>query len=268
MVRSKGAARGSRRISRRTPFGGSHVLRRSRHRVGVLGAGAWGTAIAKVLAERGHRVELWAFEPSVAAEINQQRTNNRYLIGVQLPGGITATEDLGKAAARKEFLVLAVPTPFLLGVVRKIVGVPGIRDGKCQIGVVSKGFIETASGIHLITEALEEHLPELYRGNLVYISGPSHAEEAARGKITGLISACRNGTNAIRFRQLLFGGNLLLFSSLDVRGVQICAAVKNVVAIGFGMMDALKEFSEMFGDNTESLLLASGLNEIQRIGMA
>ena len=234
----------------------------------MIGAGAWGTALAKVLAEKGHRVELWALEPSVAQEINQNHTNSRYLMGVGLPAALKATTDVQQAAAHKAFLFLAVPTPFLLRVVRDILAVPDIREGKAQIALVSKGFVETSTGIHLITEALEEHLPDSYGGNLVYISGPSHAEEVARGKITALISACRNGTNAIRFRELLSGGSLLLFSSLDVRGVQICAAVKNVVAIGFGMMDALKEFSDMFGDNTESLLLASGLNEIQRIGMA
>jgi glycerol-3-phosphate dehydrogenase (NAD(P)+) len=95
-----------------------------------------------------------------------------------------------------------------------------------------------------------------------------HEEEVARGKITGLISASRNGAAAIRFRELLAGERLLVFSSLDVRGVQISAAVKNVVAIAFGVLEALSEFSDQFGDNTESLLLAAGLNEIQRLGIA
>jgi glycerol-3-phosphate dehydrogenase (NAD(P)+) len=122
--------------------------------------------------------------------------------------------------------------------------------------------------VRLATEAVENLLPGIYKDNLVYISGPSHAEEVARGKLTGLISASRNGANAIRFRQLLAGPPLVVYSSLDVRGVQICAAVKNVIAIAFGMLDALSEFSPSVGDNTESLLLAAGLNEIQRLGLA
>jgi len=101
---------------------------------------------------------------------------------------------------------------------------------------------------------------------VAFISGPSHAEEVSRGKLTGLISACRSGRISIRFRELLSGGRLVVFSSLDVRGVEISAALKNVVAIAFGMLDALKESSEEFGDNTESLLLAAGLNEIQYLG--
>lgn len=244
------------------------MFRRSRQRVGILGAGGWGTAIGKVLAEKEHRVDIWCHEEEVAEEINHRHTNSRYLMGVELPEGLKAVTDIAKAVARKDFLFLVVPTPFLLGAVKRILGDPDLIEGKVSIAVLSKGFVETSAGIRLITEAVEDYLPGSYKGNLVYISGPSQAEEVARGKITGLISACKNGTNAIRFRELLSGGKLVLFPSLDVRGVQICAAVKNVIAIGFGMMDALKEFSDMFGDNTESLLLASGLNEIQRIGMA
>ncbi|MBN1836696.1 MAG: NAD(P)-binding domain-containing protein, partial [Spirochaetales bacterium] len=85
--------------------------KRSRRKVGVLGAGAWGTALAKVLAERGHRVGLWALEPSVAQEINRNRANSRYLMGVSLPSGLEATTDIREAAAHKEYLVVAVPTP-------------------------------------------------------------------------------------------------------------------------------------------------------------
>ena len=143
-----------------------------------------------------------------------------------------------------------------------------IREGRTLISILTKGFIETQGGIRLITEALEDYLPGMYRGKLVYVSGPSHAIEVSQGKITGLISASRSGRNSIRVRELLAGGRLVVFSSLDIRGVQISAALKNVVAIAFGMLDALKESSDQFGDNTESLLLAAGLNEIQVVGRA
>jgi glycerol-3-phosphate dehydrogenase (NAD(P)+) len=113
----------------------------------------------------------------------------------------------------------------------------------------------------------------------VYIAGPSHAEEVARGQVTGLIAASENAKNSFRFRDLLKTNRLLVFSSLDVRGVQVAAAAKNVIAIAFGILDALKTkgldataaingVEEMFGDGTESLLLAAGLNEIQALGMA
>ena len=91
----------------------------------------------------------------------------------------------------------------------------------------------------LILESLEDYLPGFYRGNTVYLSGPSHAEEVSRGRITGLAAASQNGRNAIRVRELFRGSRVLVFPSLDTVGVQVCAAAKNVVAIAFGMLDAI-----------------------------
>jgi len=146
--------------------------------------------------------------------------------------------------------------------------VPNIMEGQSLIGVVTKGFITTDAGPRHIVSALEDYLPGFYKNNLVYISGPSHAEEVGRGKLTGLISASANGKNSIRFRELLASPTLMVFSSFDTVGVQVCAACKNVVAVAFGMLDALKDTSAFVGDNTESLLLAAGLNEIQALGRA
>jgi glycerol-3-phosphate dehydrogenase (NAD(P)+) len=237
-------------------------------KVGMLGSGAWGTAISKVLVENGFKVTMWCFESEVAEEINHEHTNSRYLIGVDLPEQIKATVDLMEAASKKDYLFIAIPSPFVVETAKKIIYADDIMEGKTHIGVLSKGFVETSSGIKPIVEAVEDYLPGIYKEKVVYISGPSHAEEVARGKLTGLISACKNGTNAIRFRRLLSGEQLVVFSSLDPLGVQISAAMKNVIAIAYGMLDALREFSDNFGDNTESLVLAAGLNEIQRLGIA
>ena len=237
-------------------------------RIGVIGAGAWGTAMAKVLAEKGHAVSLWAREPETAAAVNERRVNEAFLPGVVLPAGVTATVDLVEAARDKDAILLAVPSPFLLAVLKGILMVPNIMEGQTLIMVLTKGFIETARGPRLIVETLEDYLPGFYKGNLVYVSGPSHAEEVSRGLMTGLAAASANGRNAIRAREILRTGRLLVFPSLDVVGVQVCGAVKNVVAIAFGMLDALKARSDEFGDNTESLLLAAGLNEIQAFGQA
>lgn len=236
--------------------------------IGILGGGAWGTAIAVVLAEKGNKVDIWCYEEEVAAEINSKHTNSRYLMGVDLPDRIKAVTDPLEAVNKKDFLLVAIPSLYLMATIKKIITIPNIMECRTLIGILSKGFIETAKGIQLITEAMEDYLPGIYKGNLVYISGPSHAEEVARGKITGLISASVSGRNSIRFRELLTGGRLMVFSSLDIKGVQISAALKNVIAIAFGMLDALKEFSDQFGDNTESLLLAAGLNEILLMGQA
>ncbi len=237
-------------------------------KVGVVGAGAWGTALAKVLAEKGHDVTLWSFEAEVAAEINERRTNESYLPGVVVPEEARATTDLADTVTGAAFLIVAVPSLYILHTAKTILSVPNIVEGQTFIGVVTKGFIPTSRGARLIVETLEDYLPGFYKNNLVYISGPSHAEEVGRGRLTGLISASQNAKNSIRFRELMTGDTLKLFASLDVVGVQVCAAMKNVIAIAFGVMDALKELTDVFGDNTESLLLAAGLNEIQMMGMA
>jgi glycerol-3-phosphate dehydrogenase (NAD(P)+) len=246
-------------------------------KIAVLGSGAWGTAVAKAIADKGKAVEIWSNEEATAEDINQRHTNARFLPDVNLPENLKAYTDINAVANGKEFLILASPSLYLLDTVKKILTVPSIREGATAIAVITKGFLPGAkngAAPRLILETLEDYLPGFYRQSLVYIAGPSHAEEVSRGKITGLIAASENAKNSIRFRDLLKSGRLLVFSSFDVRGVQVAAAAKNVIAIAFGMMDALKTpashsgVEDMFGDGTESLLLAAGLNEIQTLGRA
>jgi glycerol-3-phosphate dehydrogenase (NAD(P)+) len=249
--------------------------RRPMRSVSVLGAGAWGTTVAKVIAEKGHDTVIWCYEQNTAGDINRNHVNSRFLPGVVLPESLKALTSIEQAASGRDFIILAVPSLFLLDTAKQLLAVSSIREGCCTIGVITKGFLETAKGPRLILETLEDYLPGFYRKSLVYIAGPSHAEEVSRGKITGLIAASESAKNSIRFRYLLKTSRLLVFASLDVRGVQVAAAVKNVIAIAFGIMDALKmgggdnsALQDMFGDGTESLLLAAGLNEIQTLGMA
>jgi len=240
----------------------------------VIGAGAWGTAVAKVIADKEKNVILWSLEEDTRDDINLRHENSRYLPGVKLPENLTATSDITEAASGREYLILAVPSLYLLQTVKQILMTPSIREGETAIAVITKGFIPTDKGPRLILETLEDYLPGFYRQSLVYIAGPSHAEEVSRGKITGLIAASENAKNSIRFRDLLKSKGLFVFSSFDVKGVQAAAAAKNVIAIAFGMLDAIKTQgsifggANLFGDGTESLLLAAGLNEIQSLGKA
>ncbi len=236
--------------------------------IGIVGAGAWGTAIAKVLADKGFDISMWALEEEVAKGIREDRVNPLYLPGISLPAGIKASTDIREAMDGRELIILAVPSLFLVDTVKRFITLPAVMEGKAVIAVLTKGFLETPKGFRLITDVLEDYLPGFYRGNLVYISGPSHAEEVAKGKMTGLIAASANPKNAIMVRDLLASERLLVYASLDPNGVQACAAAKNVIAIAFGILDFLKAASPIFGDNTESLLLAAGLNEIQTIGRA
>ena len=240
----------------------------------IIGAGAWGTAVAKVIAEKGKDVVIWSLEEDTRDDINIRHVNSRYLPDVLLPDNLRATSDILEAASKRDFLILAVPSLYLLQTVKRMLLVPSIQEGETVIAVITKGFLSTSKGPRLILETLEEHLPGFYHQSLVYIAGPSHAEEVSRGKITGLIAASENAKNSIRFRNLLKNQGLFVFSSFDVRGVQVAAAAKNVIAIAFGMLDAFKnqqsgfDGADLFGDGTESLLLAAGLNEIQTLGIA
>jgi len=238
--------------------------------IAVLGAGAWGTAIAKVIAEKEKDVIIWSYETEVRDDINKNRLNSRFLPDVELPKTLKATSNVEEAVEGKDFLIFAVPSLFLLDTLKKTLSVNSIREGKTVIAVLTKGFLSSENGPRLILETMEDYLPGFFHHSLVYISGPSHAEEVSRGKLTGLIAASENPKNSIRFRDLLKNQQLLVYSSLDVRGVQVAAATKNVIAIAFGMLDALKTKSkfDIFGDGTDSLLLAAGLNEIQLLGKA
>ena len=236
--------------------------------VGIIGGGAWGTGIAQALARGGHKVEIWALEDDVVASINNEHENKRFLPGFKLSENITCSNDIWQVAFGKEFIFVASPSIFLESTLKKINTVPNIVDGSTVIAALTKGFVPSANGPKLILETIESALPEVYKDCTVYVAGPSHAEEVAMGKITGLVAASLNPKNSIRVRELLKVPGLMVFSSFDIIGCQICAAAKNVIAAVYGAMDAIAETSDIVGDNTESLLLAAGLNEIQTLGFA
>ncbi len=236
--------------------------------IGVIGGGAWGTAMAHALAKPGNQVTIWALEQDVCDSINNEHENKRFLPGYPLSENVKCSNNLQEVASDKEFLIFASPSLYLAKTAAQLKDVQSIKDGTTCIGVLTKGFIPSENGPRLVLEELESALPEWYKGCCVYIAGPSHAEEVAMGKITGLIAASENPKNSIKMRELLREGGLVAFSSFDVIGVQVCAAAKNVIACVFGCVDAIAETSDMFGDNTESLVLAAGLNEIQTLGFA
>lgn len=237
--------------------------------VGIIGAGAWGTALGTALQRGGHSVQLWALENDVVDSINREHENRRFLPGYPLESALRATGDIREAAEDKDFLIVASPSLYLASTIKKISDVPNIADGTTIIGALTKGFVPTPDGHPaLILETLESALPACYRDATVYISGPSHAEEVAMGKLTGLISASNHHRNAVRMRNLLRVKGIMAYASFDTIGVQVCAAAKNVIAVVYGALDAVAETSDIFGDNTESLLLAAGLNEIQTLGFA
>ncbi len=237
-------------------------------RVSVLGAGAYGTAIARTLAHKGHDVILWSHNRSHASQISDDRENSSRLPGISLPENLRPIPSLEEACSDRDALIFAVPSLYVMDVVKQLLGFEDIIEAQPRIASVTKGFIPGKKHIQFVLESMEAYLPGAYKDHLVYISGPSHAEEMGQDKLTGLISASADAKNAFYFRNLLQGPSVMVFPSLDVIGVQVSAAVKNIVAIAFGILDALKEIDPLVGDNTESLLFAAGLNEIQTLGTA
>ncbi len=221
-------------------------------RITVLGAGAWGTALAGVLAAR-EEVFLWARDPVQAATIAATRRNERYLPGIALPDGVTVSSDLDTALAHSRLVLLAVPVAAL----RPLAGALRARRWVGPVVWLSKGLERDT---HLLAhQIMAAELPGVPVGPL---SGPSFAQEVARGLPTALVVAGDAGLSAVT-TAALHGGNLRIYSSDDVIGVEVGGAVKNVLAIAAGIADALE-----LGTNARAALVTRGLAETRRFGAA
>lgn len=222
----------------------------------ILGAGAWGTAVALVLAQNPeHRVTLWSARPEHADGLRERRENVRLLPGVPIPETIGLTADVHDAVVAADLLVAAVPTAYLRGVLRRIAD-----DVPAGVPVLSlvKG-LEIAT-FHRPTEIIIE---ELGPRALAVLSGPSHAEEVARGMPTSVVAASEDLPLARRVQQAFSTDRFRVYTSLDVIGVELGGALKNVLGVGAGIADGLG-----LGDNTKAALLTRGLAEMTRFGVA
>ncbi len=230
-------------------------------RISVLGAGAWGTALAIQAAQR-HAVQLWARDPAQAAAMAASRVNERYLPGVPLPVGLSVGSDLATATDGAELLIVATP-------------MAGLRDMLASLPRqvpllwLCKGF-EAGSGLlgHEIAR-------ELGRDRVGILSGPSFAQEVARGQATALVAASEDAGLAQLAVQAFHGERLRVYTSGDPVGVEVGGAVKNVMAIATGVADGLRERAEGAGRladapglNARAALLTRGLAEMTRLGLA
>ena len=245
-----------------------------KYKIAVIGSGSWGTAVACAFARNGHNVLLWARREELRDSINDKHENVAHLPGYTLPHNLVASCDMNEACDEADMIVIASPSLYLVETVKSVISVLPLANEVSKerlpiIGILTKGFVPNDEGEpKLIVETLEHLFPPSYSTNLVYISGPSHGEEVVMGAMTGLIAASINPMASIRCREAMKSSSLLVYASLDVVGVQVCAAIKNVIAIAFGVLDAISTRTNIVGDNTRSLLLAAGLNEIQTIGAA
>ena len=224
----------------------------------VVGGGAWGTALAKLLAGSGVPTLLWAREAEVVAAIELERENTTFLPGVRLPESLRATGDLGQALAAATVVVNAVPTQFIRSV---YAGHGPATAGVETLVTVSKGIeIDTLA---LPAGILRELLPGPLTAGIVALSGPSFAREVAAGHPTAVVAASTDPAQAQRVQRLFSGERFRVYSSDDLVGVEVGGALKNVIAIAAGICDGLR-----FGHNTITALITRGLAEIARLGVA
>lgn len=219
----------------------------------VLGAGAWGTALAVHFA-RQHRVRLWTRQAAHAEALREQRQNARYLPGIPLPPALVVEHQLERAVAGTDVLLAAVPTGGLRALSEQLAAL----DWRGPLIWVCKGF-EEGSG-QLPHEVVAASLPDIPSGVL---SGPSFALEVAKGLPTALTLASHDGILTGEIAAALHGGSLRVYTSTDVVGVELGGAIKNVIAIAAGISDGLG-----FGFNARAALITRSAAEITRLGLA
>jgi glycerol-3-phosphate dehydrogenase (NAD(P)+) len=222
-------------------------------RFAVIGAGGWGTAFARLLAIGGHDTVLWARDPKQAEAIARDRRNTKYLPDIELPSeGLRATADLAKAVER-DVLVLAVPS---FGVAHLLERIAPLVDASPIVINLAKG-IDRASK-RTMSELIAHSLPE---ANVFTLSGPSHAEEVGKDVPTAVVLAGRDLKLGQRLQREIATPRFRVYLSEDIRGVELCATVKNVIALATGISDGLG-----YGDNSRGALITRGLAEMVRFG--
>jgi glycerol-3-phosphate dehydrogenase (NAD(P)+) len=226
-------------------------------RVGVIGAGSWGTVLASLLADQGVAVDLWAFEEEVAEQIRLHRENKTYLPGIGLSPLIHATPDMAEAASGKSVILLVVPSHVYREVVLKLK--EHLSTG-CTVVSATKG-VENASGCRM-TQILEELLPPEGEARWCVLSGPSFAREVAWRLPTAVTIASLKPTVGMKIQSLLSCSYFRCYTSSDLIGVELGGAIKNVIAIAAGAAQGLG-----LGHNANAALITRGLAEMSRLGI-
>jgi len=226
-------------------------------KISVLGAGSWGIAVANLLHTNGHSVSLWEFNRDDCNYLLNNRTHEKKLPGIEIPEKINITNDLSEAIDGAAYTVLAVPAQKVRAVcesIEKTIGIPG-------------KYINLAKGVEIgslrrMSEVIAETIRKADQNCIATLSGPSHAEEVARGIPTSVVAASTNNDFAREIQEIFNNITFRVYRSNDLIGVELGGSLKNVIAIASGITQGLG-----FGDNTTGALLTRGLAEITRMGV-
>jgi glycerol-3-phosphate dehydrogenase (NAD(P)+) len=224
-------------------------------RCAVVGAGAWGTALADMLAGHGHTVQLWGLEPDVVRDVNERRENSVFLPGVSLARSLVATTDHQEALTDAELVVYVAPSQHLREVARQ--GRPYLRP-RAVIAVASKGIEQTS--LALMSELVEEEAPGR---PVVALSGPSFAAEVAARQPTAIVAASASLDAARVVQDAMSNSRFRVYTHDDIVGVELGGALKNVMAVATGIVEGAG-----LGNNSRAALITRGLAEMTRLGVA
>ncbi len=224
--------------------------------VAVLGGGSWGTALAIILANNGHEVTLWEYNKQYCKNLKKHYENKIFLPGVKLPREMEITHSLKDAATNKHLIVIATPTQFVRNVLKQITKIP----------FENTTFVSVSKGIERDTLLTVNHIIMEELGvsedSVGVLSGPSHAEEVSRKIPTAVVAASNSLETAIEIQTAFSNSYFRVYSSTDIVGVELGGALKNVIAVGAGIIDGAK-----FGDNTKAAIMTRGIAEISRLGI-
>lgn len=228
-------------------------------KIAVLGAGSWGSILANLLDENGHDVALWSYNPEQVDELNSRHTNTRYIKDFTYSSSLKAYANLEDALADATTILFVVPTKAIREVAGNVAAILAKTGGQPALIHASKG-IEQGTYKRL-SEVLAEEIPASSRSSITVLSGPSHAEDVARKDITLVTAASSDFLGAKHVQSLFMNHYFRVYTNPDVIGVEIAAALKNIIALGTGALTGLG-----YGDNAKAALMTRGLAEISRLG--
>ena len=223
-------------------------------KIGIVGAGSWGTALAIVLTENKHEVTVWSILADEVRMLNKEREHKDKLPGVRIPEEIAFTTDLKEAVAGMDLVVLAVPSLYVRSTARNMAK---YMTQDQLVVIVSKG-IEEAS-LKILSDVVADEIPQ---ADVAVMSGPSHAEEVSRKLPTTIVAGAKTRESAERIQGYFSTSYFRVYTSPDMVGIEIGASLKNVIALAAGMADGIG-----YGDNTKAALITRGIHEIAALAL-
>ncbi len=221
----------------------------------VLGAGSWGMALTRLLANNGHEVYVWSIDEDEINMLKKFSEHKTKLPGVKIPGSVEYTTDMGTALEDRELVVMAVPSPYIRSTARN--AAPYIKENEIIVNV-AKGIEETT--LKRLSEVISEEIPQ---AQVAILSGPSHAEEVGKDIPTTVVVGAPTQELAKFVQDVFMGDRFRVYTSPDMIGIELGGAVKNVIALAAGIADGLG-----CGDNTKAALITRGIYELTSLGVA